>query len=170
MPAFQEAIRAGRTVVTNGPWLTLTVDGAGPGAVLDRSAGDRLAVAIECTGAEDVTLVGPDGVLASGAGTHAITVDRPMWIAAVARGAGGGRVLDAAAFAHTTAVYIDVGGRRVARESDARWCLDYLDTLQAFVAEHGQFSADDQRRDVEAVLDDARTHYRGVLEASQGRI
>jgi hypothetical protein len=157
-------------VVTNGPWLTLTVDGHGPGAVLDRSAGDRLAVAIECTGAEDVTLVGPDGVLASGAGRHAITVDRPMWIAAVARGAGGGRVLDAAAFAHTTAVFIDVGGRRVAREADARWCLDYLDTLQEFVAEHGQFSRDDQRRDVEAVLDDARTHYRGVLEASQGRI
>src|SRR6185436_15706541 len=25
--AFQAAVRAGRTVVTNGPWLTLTVDG-----------------------------------------------------------------------------------------------------------------------------------------------
>ena len=42
--AFQDAIRAGRTIVTNGPWLTLDVDGHGPGAVLDRAAGDRLAV------------------------------------------------------------------------------------------------------------------------------
>ena len=65
--AFQDAIRAGRTVVTNGPWLTLSVDGAGPGAVLDRSAGAVLAVRATVTGpgADSVSLVGPDGVLAS---------------------------------------------------------------------------------------------------------
>jgi hypothetical protein len=28
--AFKEAIRAGRTVVTNGPWLALEVNGEGP--------------------------------------------------------------------------------------------------------------------------------------------
>ena len=42
--AFAAAVRAGRTVVTNGPWLTLDVDGHGPGAVLDRGAGQRLRV------------------------------------------------------------------------------------------------------------------------------
>ena len=40
--------------------------------------------------------------------------------------------MHASAFAHTTAVYVDVAGRRVAREADARWCLDFLDTLQGF--------------------------------------
>ena len=42
--AFADAVRAGRTVVTNGPWLTLDVDGHGPGRVLDRGRGDRLRV------------------------------------------------------------------------------------------------------------------------------
>ena len=163
VPAFQRAIRDGRTVVTNGPWLTLTVDGAGPGAVLDRSPGDRLTVAVSCTGDAEVTLAGPDGVLATGAGRHSLTVDGPAWIAAVARGPGDDRVLDESAFAHTTAVYIDVAGRRVARATDARWCLDYLETLRAFAGEHGQFSDPARRADLDAVLDDARTYYRRVL-------
>jgi hypothetical protein len=150
-------------VVTNGPWLTMTADGAGPGAVLDRSAGDRLTVEVACAGDAQVTLVGPDGVLATGAGTHTVTVGRPMWIAAVARGPGDDRVLDRSAFAHTTAVYVDVAGRRVARAADARWCLDYLDTLRAFVGEHGHFSGPAQRAGLDAVLDDARVFYEGVL-------
>ncbi|MDQ3791651.1 MAG: CehA/McbA family metallohydrolase [Actinomycetota bacterium] len=37
--AFKEAIREGRTVVTNGPWLAFEVNGRGPGAVLDMVAG-----------------------------------------------------------------------------------------------------------------------------------
>jgi hypothetical protein len=42
--AFKEAIREGRTIVTNGPWLTFEVNGQGPGAVLDMAAGDRLDI------------------------------------------------------------------------------------------------------------------------------
>ena len=48
--AFQDAVRAGRTVVTNGPWLTFTVDGEGPGAVLDGSPGRRLRVRADRAG------------------------------------------------------------------------------------------------------------------------
>lgn len=165
VPAFQDAIRAGRTLVTNGPWLSLTVDGAGPGSVLDRSPGDRLTV--QCAGGADITLVGPDGVLATGAGTHPIEVTGPMWIAAIARGPADDRILDDSAFAHTTAVYVDVAGRRVAREADARWCLDFLDSLQAHVTAHGRFSAEHQHRDLTAVLDEARTYYREVRASAR---
>ena len=48
--AFADAVRAGRTVVTNGPWLTLDVDGHGPGAVLDRGPGQRLRVRARAVG------------------------------------------------------------------------------------------------------------------------
>jgi hypothetical protein len=161
VPAFQAAIRAGRTVVTNGPWLSLTVDGAGPGTVLNRAVGDRLRVEVRSTAA--VTLVGPDGAIA---GTE-VVVDGPTWIAAVARGPGDERILDASAFAHTTAVYVDVDGRRVARERDARWCLDYLDRLQALASEHGRFSHAGQREDLVRVLDDARAYYRSVTTAAR---
>ena len=66
--AFADAVRAGRTVVTNGPWLTLDVDGHGPGAVLDRRRGDRLRVRARTVGGRASSgwcCHGPDGVLAS---------------------------------------------------------------------------------------------------------
>jgi hypothetical protein len=163
VPAFQEAIRGGRTLVTNGPWLTLTVDGHGPGTVLDRSPGDTLTVQIDCPGDAEVTLAGPDGVLATGPGAHTVELDGPLWLAAVARGTGDDRLLDKSAFAHTSPVYVDVAGRRVAREPDARWCLAYLDTLAGFVAEHGQFSSPAQSADFTAVLDQARTFYQQII-------
>ena len=49
---------------------------------------------------------------------------------------------------------------------DARWCLGYLDTLQAFVAEHGRFSGPAQRADLDTVLDEARAYYQGVLRST----
>jgi hypothetical protein len=178
--AFQDAIRAGRTTVTNGPWLTLEVDGAGPGAVLDRAAGSTLAVVARVTGpgAETVELLGPDGALASssidggdrGEVRADLTLDGPLWIAAVARGSGHPDVLDNSVLAHTSPVYVDIGGTRVARAADARWCLGLLDTLEAFVAEHGHFAPatrDERLGDLRAVLARAREFYRAVERSAR---
>src|SRR5918998_1237858 len=90
--AFKEAIRGGRTVVTNGPWLDFEANGQGPGAVLDLAAGDRLDVRarVRGPGAERLALVGPDGVVAEGNAESELrfetAVEGPAWIRAVARG------------------------------------------------------------------------------------
>ena len=72
--AFKDAIRAGRTIVTNGPWLTLDVNGQGPGAVLDLAPGDRLEARATVTGpgGDHLSLVGPDGVIAQGDATSEV--------------------------------------------------------------------------------------------------
>jgi hypothetical protein len=63
--AFKDAVRAGRTIVTNGPWLALQVNWDGPGSVLDLAVGARLdtGASVAGPGVEHVALVGPDGVL-----------------------------------------------------------------------------------------------------------
>lgn len=169
--AFQEAIRRGRTMVTNGPWLTLSVNRQGPGAVLDLTAGDRLELRaqVQGPGAERLTLVGPDGVIAEGAAEaelqHTATLDGPTWVAAVTRGSGHPHTLDHSVLAHTSPVYVDIGGERVARAADAHWCLDFLDTLERFVAEHGHFEPATRPArfgDLVTVLDQARSFYRRV--------
>jgi hypothetical protein len=132
--AFAAAVRAGRTVVTNGPWLTSDVDGRGPGAVIDAAPGDRLTVSADAIGADRLTIVGPDGVLGSG-GRLEYTVDGPTWLAAVARGPATG--LAPAGLAHTTPVYVDVDGARVARAGAAEWCLGLVDGLERLLVEHG---------------------------------
>jgi hypothetical protein len=171
---FKAAIRAGRTVVTNGPWLTLKVNGHDPGTVLDLAVGDRLDLraTVQGVGAEELTLVGPDGIIAAGEAScelrHELSLDGPTWIAAVVRGEGHPSVLDESVLAHTSPVYVDVGGRRVARAADANWCLTFLDTLERFAASHGNFGEAAQLTELTEVLADARIFYRQVSERAEG--
>ena len=168
--AFAAAVRAGATVVTNGPWLTLEVDGTGPGAVLDRRRGDRLAVRIaaEGSGVERLVLYGPEGELAateSGLLEHEVAVDGGLWLAAGAHGGTDPHTVGAPVFAHTTPVYVDVDGRRVGRPASARWCLRLLAGLEGLAVEQGRFDPDHregQLGDLVAVLDRARAFYRAV--------
>jgi hypothetical protein len=169
--AFADAIRAGRTVVTNGPWLTLEVEGHGPGTVLDRRPGERLTVRVQAVGSgvRRLVLYGPDGELAA---TGAQTLEHEVvlgevgsWLAAAVHGDDDPYTVGAPVFAHTTPVYVDVDGRRVARSESARWCLGMLDGLQSLVTEHGRFDPQHRERqlgDLVAVLDHARQVYRAV--------
>jgi hypothetical protein len=173
--AFKEAIRAGRTIVTNGPWLALEVNEGGPGAVLDLAPGDRLdaRVSVIGPGVDRVSLVGPDGVIVEGDAISDVrfqaVVEEPTWIAAVARGGGCPNTLDHSTLAHSTPVYVDVAGTRVARAADAQWCLDFLDNLETFVGEHGHFDPETRQAhfgDFVDVLEQARLFYRRVLESA----
>lgn len=169
--AFTDAVRRGRTMVTNGPWLTLDVDGQGPGAVLRARPGERLVVhgRVTGTGVERLVLYGPDGELAASTGDtlrHEVVVgDSGLWLAVAAHGDEDPHTVGAPVFAHTSPVYVDVEGRRVARAESARWCLGLLDGLQDLATEHGRFDPlrrAEQLGDLVAVLDRARTFYDDV--------
>jgi len=172
--AFAAAVRAGRTVVTNGPWLSLDVDGQGPGGVLDVVPGSRLIVRTQVTGSgvDRLVLHGPDGDLAATAGAvleHEIVAPEDgLWLAAAAYGGTDDpHTVGVPVFAHTSPVYVDAAGRRVARPASARWCLRQLDRLQELAAEHGRFdprSGNAQLGDLVAVLDQARRYYRSVAD------
>lgn len=175
LDSYKAAIRAGRTLVTNGPWIDLSIDGHGPGSTLDVASGERLSVRVQMrgAGAEQLVLVTADGVLASSEGETALdlefVVDRPTWVAAIVRGGRHDVVLDRTAFAHTSPVWIDVGGRRVARAEAARWCLQLLDGVEQLVRTHGHFHDDTRDAhlgDVVGVLEQARDAYRQVIERS----
>jgi hypothetical protein len=170
--AFAEAVRAGRTLATNGPWLELEVDGRGPGDRVEAAPGRRLPVTarVEGPGVERLEVVGPDSVLASAeAGGGAapaidttVEVGRSTWLCAVARGPGHPSVLGPVTFAHTSPVWVEVDGRPVRRAASARWLLDWLDRFEALVAEHGRFADDAQRAELVAVIDQARAVYQAL--------
>ncbi|MDP9210238.1 MAG: hypothetical protein M3O65_17475, partial [Actinomycetota bacterium] len=85
-----------------------------------------------------------------------------LWLCAVARGPGHPWVLGPVVFAHTSPVWVEVGGRPVRRPASARWLLDWLDRFEALLGEHGRFADDGQRDEVVAVIDQARDRYRGI--------
>ncbi|HYJ76894.1 MAG TPA: CehA/McbA family metallohydrolase, partial [Kineosporiaceae bacterium] len=174
---FASAVRAGRTTVTNGPWLELDVGGRGPGDVVELAAGDRLRVRARVTGSgvDRLVLHGPDGELAATASStlehEVVAGDGGLWIAAAAYG---GRedpyTVGAPVFAHTSPVHVEVGGRRVARAASARWCLRMLDGVQQLAAEQGRFDPEHRERqlgDLTAVLDRAREFYDEVLRTAR---
>jgi len=175
--AFAEAIRAGRTLATNGPFLELLVDGRGPGDPVELPAGRRVPVTVRCQGpgVERLELAGPDGALAEagGDGGTALAIDTEvtagdsMWLCAVARGPGDPSVLGPVVFAHTSPVWVQVGGRPVRRPGSARWLLDWLDRFEELLARHGRFADDGQREELAAVVDRARRWYRGVADGRE---
>jgi hypothetical protein len=151
--------------------LELSVNEQGPGSVLDIPSGTtvRLRAHVEGPGVETLSVVGPEGVLATDAGSDVeveLLVTKPAWVAAVATGPRHSDVLGPTVFAHTSPVYIDVEGHRVARPESARWCLDWLERVEQLAVQHGSFADESQLQDLVAVLERARPFYRRISEGS----
>jgi hypothetical protein len=176
--AYASAIRRGATLATNGPWITVDVDSLGPGMTLTAARSQTITARATASGpgVRHVALVSADGELArSPLAPDADTTVRaevrfdlaaPTWIAARVIGERHPEVLGFESVAHTTPVYIDIEGERVARATSARWCLDWLDRLERLLHAHGRYASDSHRDDVVAVIDAARAIYREV--ASRG--
>ncbi|WP_157245825.1 CehA/McbA family metallohydrolase [Nonomuraea typhae] len=147
--SYALAVRRGRTFATTGPFLELAVEGEGPGATIDLQPGGRVRATARVIGpqVERVRLLTADGELAAGPPNEVaaeLRVDWPTYVVAVAEGGGLVR-------AHSSPVYLDVEGRRVAREEDVTFCLRWLDLLEELV------------KDREGLVEEARRVYRARL-------
>lgn len=171
--AWQEAVRAGRTFATNGPWLELDVAGLGPGDTMaaDGTVSVPVVARVVGIGVERLEIVGPLGPIAvqdvpsdaeQAELTTALELHEPLWLAAVARGGGHPAVLGPQVFAHTSPVWIDVSGRSIARAADARWCIDWLDRFERLARTHGNFTARFQLTDLVTVIEQARVFYQAI--------
>jgi len=137
-PKWLDAVRSGRTFVTNGPLLDFTIDGRGPGATIDLDGPSTVTVEatvrfdptrddvdrLEIVQNGQVVAMQPASGLQETPGRSslrlALVIDQPGWIAARASGTKRGlpplgtqpRTSDA----HTAPVYVDIADR-VCRDS-----------------------------------------------------
>lgn len=157
------AVKAGRTFVTTGPMVLLTVNGRMPGDTLDVTPGTRVRVTAEALGhpsqvpLASLEIVGHGRVLARADGPNGArlstefetTLEHGMWIAARAQ-AGPAQV------AHTTPVYVTVGGGSFLNPATLQARLDaaetYLVQLESDLATPG------------TNLDNQATRHRAQLE------
>jgi hypothetical protein len=164
-----EAVRAARVVVTNGPLLSLTVDGKEPGSVIDVPAdGKALRVRAEVRGnmaVQRLELVAGGEIVAGTdipeSRTHAVLeVDFPvshgLWLAARCHG---GAVLPGGSgplrpYAHTAPVHVQVGGRPP--QPDPRAVTSVLNELDRLLpwAEGERYFANERQR----------SHYAGMVQ------
>lgn len=157
------AVRGGRTFVTTGPMLLLTVNGHNPGDTVDVTPGTKLHVTAEAFGGgnqvplHSLEVVSGSKVLARSAGQDSgrLSVDlelparHGMWIAAKCQ-AGTGQA------AHTTPVYVTVGGDGFHNRETAR---HNLDTAESFLREVEQELANPG-----TTLDSQAVRHRSQLE------
>lgn len=150
-----EAVRAGRTAVSFGPFVSLDVDGAGPGEVLLRGP-DSTSVTARIRsagiGAEDSAELLANGTVIPAAAEGECTFDfrGGGWLAA--RVLSGSRLI-----AHTSPVYVEVEGAAPPVDPAAVQFLDErLRRTREWIVSEGRFTHPKSRDRLLSIVDDAR--------------
>ena len=171
--AFLRGLKAGRTFATNGPLVTITVDGHEPGDEIALAPGtSTVSVKVwlrSIVGVEKLEVVSNGAVVASiplaGDRTRAdTTISLAMatsgWIAVRAWSSRADPlVFDNYPFATTSPVYVTVGGLPIRSSADAKWFLTWVARLHAAARAHSGYDAPAERAHVLAQIDSARVEF-----------
>ena len=174
VPHWLDALEAGKSFITNGPLLELTVNGHRPGDTINLDAPASLAVRARAIGRADfsqVELVSAGQVIQTAAsravGNHfeaaidtSVDVGQPGWLA-VRVNTKNRNALGNPVFAHTSAVYVEVGGKSVFAPQAAQALLDDMRAAIKIIPKKAVF-ADDRQQD--EVLDVYRQGIRTLEE------
>ena len=165
-------LRAGRTFVTNGPMLRFAVNGQEAGATVGLDGPGTVHVSGEATWQFPLERleVLVNGVVqeaeeAAAGGAEQlrfdrdVTIDRGGWIALRVQGKPGPDQLVKEAFAHSSAVYLEVAGRPVASPEDAEFFIRWIERLRDDVRKRDQVPARHAPH-IERQLADAIEFYR----------
>jgi hypothetical protein len=89
-----------------------------------------------------------------------VTIERSSWIAARVIGPQHRMVInDANAFAHTSPVYVYLGGEPIRSQEDARFWMEWIDRLIERTAQRGRFSSAAQKQEVIELFQKAKAVY-----------
>ncbi len=176
------AIRAGRTFVTSGPMLTMTVNGQPPGAVLNVGNGSTAAVKITVDSMLPVEYIEVvyngqmvaqernDEQLAHQSLVASVRLHEPGWIA--------GRAYSDRRFtyqwfppitpplrhfAHTSPVYVNLDCRRAKSNAAISELLRQVDDVIKWVRNQASYADESQREEILSLFQSARRFYEGNL-------
>jgi hypothetical protein len=172
--AWWKAIAQGRTFVTTGPLVELTVNGQGPGddvkldgaGTVDIVARVRSITPLQkvflVAGGQTVAEIPLDAARQSADWRGSIPVSKSTWVHLRAEGAPSERFpLDALyAQAFTNPTWITVGGRPVRDAAAAEYGLKWIDLLQGMADVWPGWTSEEERRHVFGQFDEARRRYR----------
>ena len=175
-PGWIEGLRQGRSFVTNGPMVSLSVDGRGPGEELKLSR--RKVLRIEARGRslrpfERLEIVVNGKVVASAParaqGRRAeLSLDYPadqsLWVAARCMGGSPEEtsIWTHPLFAHTNPVHIDYPGRDLAEAESGCYLLDFLKPLEQWAREEAYFENRQQQDQALATIRQGMDFYRNL--------
>jgi len=165
-----DALKAGRTFVSNGPLLSFTLNGREVGDEITLPAGVHQLVARvslrSMVPVQHLEIVANGIVLApiplTAGGTRAdavipLPVTRSGWLTLRAwSGTPAHPVLDLYPFATTSPIYVTVGGRPVRNAEDARYFVRWIERLEAAASAHPGWNDATEKSEVLGRLSQAR--------------
>jgi hypothetical protein len=170
--AWLDGYRRGRSFASNGPVMMLSVNGKAPGDEVQLNAANEIAV--QATVETQVPL---DQVqlIVNGRPVHSepsdsktkiefqtrVPIRESSWIALRALGPRHRLIMnDTTAFAHTSPVYVTVGGRPVRVADDVRFYREWVERLIARTEKSPRFATPERRQEVLALFQKALAWYR----------
>jgi hypothetical protein len=171
-----ERFREGRDFVTNAPLLTFTVNGKPLGSVIDAPAGQPYRAHLETRVTSDapidlVEFIQNGRVIHSQsfpANTREATVETEAgvsassWFAVRVSGPPARGVRDVPR-AHSSPIYVHVGGQPVLIRDDVELMLRWIDRLWQLLVERDNFGPEPNRTRAREMLSLARAHYQAKL-------
>lgn len=177
-PGWMEGLRQGRSFVTNGPIVSLSVDGRGPGETL--TLGKRKVLRIQARARSlrsferlEIVVNGKvaAGVPAQDEGRGAeLSLDYPadqsLWIAARCMGGSPEEtsIWTHPLFAHANPVYIDFPGRDLAEPESGCYLLDFLKPLEKWAREEAWFENRERKDQALATIRHGMDFYRRLCK------
>jgi hypothetical protein len=172
-----EGLRAGRSFVTNGPFIELQVGGQWrPGDTVELNGPDTVQVtgrALSQFPLGRVELVYNGRVVSANEAREGdagevkleqrVPLERSGWLALRVAGPGHPDHVGPELYAHTGPVYVTVLGRPAPAHDDAKFFLAWIDRLEAAIRERDRIPNSDLKSHVESQFTTARATYRKLI-------
>jgi hypothetical protein len=183
MESWLDGFKAGRSFVTNGPMLSLRVNGQGIGETVRLDAPGKVRVEAEVRSAFPLSSLelivngntvrtepcpakqGENGIIIKQLVAD-IAMERSGWVAVRARGPESRHVFDGPAWAHTSPVFVMVAGKPIASKKDAAFFVEWIDRLIDSMGRRNRYAKPEDRQRVEALFRRAQTRFREIATAA----
>jgi len=174
LASWYEGLKAGRSFSTNGPLLELDVEGKGMGEEIALETPAKLAVKARARAAVPMTkmtvlvngrpfaTVAPEHGARELSWSGSIPIEESAWIAVQAEGESSPWVTDSYLFAHSTPVYVSVGGQRVVVEKDRAYLERYVEALADYARTKAAWDDDAERELTVKGFEQAREVFRAM--------
>ena len=173
--SWLQALKDGRTFITDGPALSLLVEGEEPGEEIQASPGRRLSTLVTWKSHYPITVaevllngnvVAHDSFPQGSTGGHLeadVEVPADGWIAARLSSKARDSFLQPI-FAHTSPVYVKVGRDSPEKRDAAAWFDERIERSLDWVGTKGKFYSDSQRREVVDLFRQGQQVYKEMLK------
>jgi hypothetical protein len=157
-----EAVRSGRTFISNGPLLEFRIDNSGIGDTIALSGRTTVSVSGRAVGRQDfkgLELIQNGKVLhtvaSRGAGGHfeatlnlEVAVNEPCWFALRVPTGNNKNEMDEMLFAHTSPIYCEVGGKTVFSREAAQALIADMESSLKVIPTKAKFENEEQREEI----------------------